>query len=50
MNHPALGILEFNSIAQGMKAADEALKEARVEEARVVYCRPFDATKNKIAF
>jgi microcompartment protein CcmL/EutN len=31
MNHPALGILEFNSIAQGMKAADEALKEAQVE-------------------
>jgi len=31
MNHPALGILEFNSIAQGMKAADEALKEAKVD-------------------
>ena len=31
MNHPALGILEFNSIAQGMKAADEALKEANVD-------------------
>jgi microcompartment protein CcmL/EutN len=31
MEYPALGILEFNSIAQGIKAADEALKEASVE-------------------
>lgn len=30
MKSPALGILEFNSIAQGINAADEALKEAAV--------------------
>ncbi len=31
MKSPALGVLEFNSIAQGIHAADEALKKASIE-------------------